>query len=395
MQVKLAAVLARRSQGERLNVRATCRELGISPPTFYKYVARFESEGVAGLLERSRRPVCSPGQTAATVEEQIVRWRKELTDQGWDAGAASIFHRMRRAGSIAPPSVRTIHRVLVRRGLVSPQPAKRPRGSYRRFEYPRTNDCWQVDATECPLSEGTSAVVFHLIDDCSRKSLRSVAAAAETGPAAERCVRQAIDRHGIPAMFLSDNGAAFSAKCRGGEAELERILRAIGVQVVTSSPYHPRTCGKNERLHQTFKRWLVKQAPPDTIQQLQALADTFDAAYNSERPHSALGGATPDEVWAARERCPAPTTPADPTTRITDVTVTGRGTVPIGNRYQVQIGREWTGATVTTITTGDHARIIYKRQLVRDLDLDTTRRYQPLGRRRSGRRLPRVASTMS
>jgi transposase InsO family protein len=394
MQVKLAAVLARHSQGERLNVSATCAELGISRPTFYKYAARFDAEGIDGLFEQSRRPGVSPGQTAAAVEDEIVRWRKELTDQGWDAGAASIYYRMRRAGQ-NPPSARTIHRVLVRRDLVTPAPAKRPRSSYQRFEYPRTNDCWQIDATECVLAAGGTAVVFHLVDDCSRKSLRSIAAAAETGQAANRCVSEAIAEHGVPAMFLSDNGSAFSAKCRGGEAELEQALRVLGVRVVTSSPYHPQTCGKDERLHLTFKRWLAKRPTPQTIADLQHLADTFDRGYNSDRPHSSLGGATPDEAWAARERCPEPTAPIDPSTRIADVVVSGRGAIPVGNRYQIQIGREWAGATVTTITTGDHVRIIYKRQLVRDLIIDPSRRYQPLGRHRSGRRLPRIVSTMS
>lgn len=394
MQVKLAAALARYSQGERLNVRATCLELGISRPTFYKYVARFEADGVEGLLERSRRPVSSPAQTPAEVEDEIVRWRKELTDAGWDAGAMSICLRMQRAGQ-DPPAWRTIHRVLVRRGLVTAQPQKRPRSSYKRFEYPRTNDCWQIDATECVFADGSKAVVFHLIDDCSRKLLGSLAAVAETGTAARQCVSNAIAAHGVPAMFLSDNGAAFSAKLRGGEAELERMLRALGVRVVTSSPYHPQTCGKDERVHQTFKRWLVKQPTPDAVADLQTLASTFDDAYNSERPHTALDGATPNEAWAARDRCPAPTVPTDPSTRITNVTVSSRGTVQIGNRYQIQIGREWQGAHVDVITTGDHARILYKRQLVRDLTIDPTRRYQPLGRTRSGRRLPRVVSTMS
>jgi transposase InsO family protein len=393
MQVKLAAVLARVSQGERLNVSAVCRELGISRETFYKYAGRFDAEGVEGLLERSRRPGTSPDRTSAAVEDEIVRWRKQLLEQGWDAGATSIWHRMRRAGQ-DPPSVRTVHRVLVRRGLVIPAPAKRPRSSYRRFEYPRTNDCWQIDATEYPLAGGAKAVVFHLIDDCSRKSLASLAATAETAEAANRCVSEAITAYGVPAMFLSDNGAAFSAKCRGGEAELERALRVLGVRVVTSSPFHPQTCGKNERLHQTFKQWLARQPQPNTVAELQALAETFDHLYNSQRPHSSLHGATPDEAWAARERCPEPTTPADPNTRIKQVTVSSIGVVSVG-RHDVGIGREWAGATVTTIATGDHVRILHKRQLVRDLILDPTRRYQPLGRRRSGVRLPRVVSAMS
>jgi hypothetical protein len=163
---------------------------------------------------------------------------------------------------------------------------------------------------------------------------------------------------------------------------------------VTSSPHHPQTCGKNERFHQTFKRWLVKQPPPDTVEDLQRLADRFDPLYNNERPHSAHGGATPDEAGANRDRCPEPTAPADPSTRISTVTVSNRGAIDVGGRYQIQIGREWATAPVTVIATGDHIRIIYKRRVVRDLTIDPNRRYQPLNRR-GGRRLPRVMSTMS
>jgi transposase InsO family protein len=393
MQVKLAAVLARVSQGERLNVRATCVELGISRPTFYKYAARFDAEGVEGLLERSRRPRSSPGQTSSPVEDLIVGWRKELLEQGWDAGAQSIFHRMRRAGQ-DPPSIRTIHRVLVRFGLVIPAPRKRPRSTYRRFCYDRPNECWQSDATECVLADGSTAVVFHLLDDCSRKGLKSIAAASETSQAACACVSAAITAFGVPAMFLSDNGMAFSAKVRGGVSELERMLRALGVNVVTSSPYHPQTCGKTERYHQTFKRWLDAQPAPKTITKLQALAEHFEHLYNTERPHSALAGATPEEIWTSRDRCPPPAAPDDPTTRITTIKVSGRGAVRAGD-YDIQIGREWEGATVTVIMTGDHVRILHRRRLIRELTVDPARRYQPKGGVRGGRRKPRVVSTMS
>ena len=394
MQVKLAAVLARFSQGERLDVRATCRQLGISPPTFYKYAARFDAEGVEGLLERSRRPHSSPGQTPAAVEEVIRRWRKELLEQGWDAGAQSIYYRMRRAGQ-DPPSVRTVHRVLVRHGMVEPAPAKRPRSSYRRFSHPRTNDCWQSDATECRLTDGTTAVVFHLLDDCSRKALASVAARSETGEGACACVTAAIATFGVPAMFLSDNGAAFSAKARGGISALEQMLRTLGVNVVTSRPYHPQTCGKTERYHQTFKRWLDAQPTPGTLSDLQDLADRFDHLYNTERPHSALDGTTPEEAWASRDRCPAPTAPTPFPARIGTATVSYRGAIQALG-CDIQVGREWEGAEVTVITTGDHVRILHGRHLVRELTVDRTRHYQPLGRKRSGsRKRPRVVSTMS
>lgn len=376
MQVKLAVALARFSQGERLDVRATCRDLGISRPTFYKYAARFAETGLDGLFERSRRPRSSPNQTPAAVEDRIVWWRKTLDEDGWDNGAQSIAYRMARAGE-NPPSVRTIHRVLVRRGLVEPAPGKRPRASYRSFSFARTNDCWQTDATECRLADGTPATVFHLLDDASRKALTSVAATAENGLAAWTCVSAAMTEFGIPAMFLSDNGAAFSAKLRGGEAELERKLRALGVRVVTSSPYHPQTCGKVERYHQTFKKWLAAHDSPATIGELQTLADTFDRLYNRERPHSSLGGATPDEMWARTDRAPTPSEPLDPSTRTNTVVVSARGAVRVSGR-DIQIGRHWAGATVTTIATGNHIAIFHGRQHVRSIIVDPDRRYQPL-----------------
>src|SRR3954447_8049839 len=380
MQVKLAVALARFSQGERLDVRATCRELGISPPTFYKYAARFRESGLDGLFERSRKPLTSPGQTAAVVEDRVVWWRKTLGEDGWDNGAQSIVYRMARAGE-NPPSVRTVHRILVRRGLVEPAPSKRPRSSYRSFSFTRTNDCWQCDATAWPLADGTPATVFHLLDDATRKALNSMAAVSENGAAAIACVSAAITEFGIPAMFLSDNGPAFSQKLRGGESDLERMLHALGVRVVTSSPYHPQTCGKNERYHQTFKKWLAAQDPPATILELQALATTSDALYNSERPHSSLDGATPNEVWARLDQAPAPPAPTDPSTRISTVTVSSRGVVKAG-RHDIQIGREWAGVAVSVIATGDHVAIFHGRRHIRSVTIDPSRRYQPNGRPR-------------
>lgn len=393
MQVKLAVALARLSAGERLDVRATCRELGISRPTFYKYASRFAESGLDGLFERSRRPVSSPRQTPAAVEDRIVAWRKELVEQGWDAGAQSIFYRMRRAGETAP-SPRTIHRVLVRRGLVTPAPGKRPRSSYRSFGFARTNECWQTDATECVLADGGRASVFHLLDDRSRKALGSLAAATETTTAAWSCLSAAITRFGVPAMVLSDNGWAFSAKRHGGETSFEANLRALGVNVVTSSPYHPQTCGKTERYHQTFKRWLAAHDPPASIAELQTLADTFDALYNTKRPHSRLDGATPDEAWSSAQRCPPPPAPADPTTRTRTGTVSTNGLVSVG-RYGVIVGRRWAGTAVTVITTGDHVSIFHGKQLIRALTIDPTTHYQRINTPRGGRPQPRIVSTKS
>jgi transposase-like protein len=115
MESKLLAVL---SSGLPLPVSRLCRELGISRQTFYKYRRRWAAEGPAGLVERSRRPHRSPGQVGVDLEAEIVRLRKVLP---LDNGAQTIAYHLARSGWVVP-SVATIHRVLVRRGQVVPQP---------------------------------------------------------------------------------------------------------------------------------------------------------------------------------------------------------------------------------------------------------------------------------
>lgn len=194
METKIAAMLAQVGGGT-VTVSAACARLGISRQTYYKYRARFAVEGVAGLVERSRRPLASPAVTPEPDVARIVQLRSVLAAEGWDNGATSIYYRMVRDG-VEPPSVRTIHRVLVREGQVSPQPGKRPRLSYRRFEFPATDDCWQLDAEEFTLADGTPVVIFELLDDRSRYLVEVMAWTAETTSGAWQCTATAIEGHG-------------------------------------------------------------------------------------------------------------------------------------------------------------------------------------------------------
>jgi hypothetical protein len=116
-----------------------CR-LGISRDSYYRYRRRFEEQGIEGLLLRSTRPVSSPNQTSRQMAALIVATHHGLREQGWDAGARSIGARLRRR-TVTPPSDRTIHRGLVRAGLVVSQPRKRPRSSYRRSRRPARTSC--------------------------------------------------------------------------------------------------------------------------------------------------------------------------------------------------------------------------------------------------------------
>src|SRR5215207_4035798 len=203
METKYAAVFASVQAG-RESVTQVCARLGISRKSYYKYLARFASEGLDGLRPRSRRPLTSPAETPPAMVALIRTARADLAAEGWDNGALSIFYRLLREG-VQPPSWRTIHRVLKRQELVVAEPRKRPRSSYRSFEFPAPDDCWQIDAFSYLLGDGQPVVVFEVKDDCSRTQIANLAWTAEDTMGAWECLARGIDEFGKPHLLLSDN----------------------------------------------------------------------------------------------------------------------------------------------------------------------------------------------
>ncbi len=378
MEAKLLAVF---SSGVPLKVTALCRELGISRQTLYKYRRRFQAEGPAGLVERSRRPLSSPRATSTETENAIVRLRKELRP---DCGAQSIAYQLQRRGHIAP-SVATIHRVLVRRGMVTPQPHKRPKIAWQRFEWPRPNDAWQIDATRWALSDGRTVWIMDILDDYSRAL---VAARVDTGPTAKAAwdaFTTAVQEWGLPAHVMNDNGSCFTGRlAKHGAADFERMLRSLGVIQICSWPGHPQTCGKLERSHQSTKAWLRLEPPAATVEELQDQLDRWRAHYNRVRPHKALNGQTPYERWAASPPATPGTTIAGPS-RASVHSVHKAGHIGWSD-YVVGIDSRLAGQRVLVIARDFDLAIYGQSGLLRRLTIDTTRRYQgtgiPPGRRR-------------
>lgn len=386
VELKLAVALADpRSVG--MSVTALCAELGIGRDTYYEARRRFAAAGPAGLLPSSRRPHHSPNQVPAATEDAIVRVRKQLAEEGWDNGAVSIRFRLLDEG-LVPPAVSTIHRVLRRRGLIIDEPAKRPHAADRRFEYPDRNGCWQMDGTHWKLADGTEVCIIGVIDDHTRRA-RHWAAVSENGEDVWAAFLYAVNEFGLPAQVLTDNGVAFNASRRGWVVEFTRNLQGLGIRAVSSSNHHPQTCGKRERLNGTVKRWLRRRPRARTLTELQAQLDEFDRAYE-QRPHQGLNGQTPAQRWAQAPTA-VPGQPAEPATRIATLRVDGRGCIWMPPRYTVAVGRAWTGATLTVITQGQQAAIFNGNQLIRRLDIDPDRAYQPNGLPPGGRRQRRLA----
>jgi transposase InsO family protein len=373
---------------EDANLAAWCRQLGISRQTAYKWRRRFAAEGPAGLAERSRAPNRPYGRTGTGVEDRVVAIRKQLHEQGLDHGPASVRDRLAAEGTALADA--TVWRILARRGQVNPQPNKRPRSSWRRFARSRPNECWQGDDTHYVLAGGQEVRVINLVDDHSRLNVDSLAVAlCRTGRIWESFCRGA-DRFGLPAQFLSDNGRAWRSADGSAPVAFQANLARIGVHHIHSAPYHPQTCGKVERFHQTQRRWLEAQPQAATLAELQVLLDAFRAVYNQQRPHRGVGRRTPASVWAAQSPAAPPQAATDPATVIALCQVSAKGAIKPGNRLKIGLGIAWAGTAVTVIRRGDQATVIDTETgaIIRDLIIDPTRFYQATGQPRASRRKP-------
>ena len=358
------------------------RDYGVSRRWVITLVQRYLAEGEAGLGPRSRRPRSSPGRTADAIEDEIVKIRKDLDKHGHEAGAATIaFHLQARHGTT--PAVSTIWRILTARGFVAAQPHKRPKSSYVRFAAEQPNERWQTDVTHWTLGDGTDVEILHWLDDHSRLLLASTAQRVFKGPDIDASYRAIATQLGDPASVLSDNGAIYTGRYRGqGRVALEVTLHHRGVLFTHSRPYHPQTCGKVERVHQTVKKHLATQPRARTLAQLQTQLDAFRRYYNTVRPHRALHRQTPQQTYDARPKAAASGTPligGHFRVRHDTIDADGKLTLRHNSRlHHIGIGRRHARKAVMILVQDLHIRIITTSgQLLREFELDTTRDYQP------------------
>ncbi len=358
------------------------RSYGLSRQWVHELIRRYESEGEAGLEPRSRRPLTNGQQTAVEAEEEIIALRKRLEERGLDAGPHTIaYHLVQRHGTSPAPS--TIWRILSRRGFITPQPQKRPRSSFVRFEADQPNERWQADITHWTLGDGTGVEIVNIVDDHSRLLLASDAARTTKAADVVASFRKAAGRHGFPASVLTDNGAVFTAAPRGGgRCAIEIELFALGISLRHSTPYHPQTCGKVERFHQTLKKALAKQPAAQSLGELRSQLDWFRRYYNNERPHRALGRRTPREAFGARPVAKPSMTglPIPGHYRIRQDKIDGHGLVTLrynSRLHHIGVGRQHAGTRVLLLVADLDVRVLTQEgQLLRQFTLDPSRNYQ-------------------
>jgi transposase InsO family protein len=372
---------------------------GVSQSWVYRLLARYRAEGEAVFEPSSKRPASNSNAIPAETVDLILELRQKLSATGLDAGPDTIRWHLEHHHATTV-SRATIARHLTRAGLVTPEPKKRPKSSYVRFAAAMPNQTWQSDFTHYRLTKadgrpGADCEILTWLDDCSRYALSVTAHHRVTGPIVLKTFRETVAEHGIPASTLTDNGMVFTTRLSQGKKGagtrngFETELRRLNVVQKNGRPNHPTTQGKVERFQQTMKKWLRAQPDqPSTVDDLQALLDAFVKEYNDHRPHRSLEHrATPATVYTTIPKATPSTGDRDDDThdRLRYDTVDKAGKITWryqGQMYSIGIGRTHTGTRVIVLSQDLDIRIIDAAtgELLRELILDTSKRYQPNGR---------------
>ena len=281
---------------EGVNLRKLCRQFGISAPTAYKWIERYDA-GDTRLADRSRRPHHSPDRTAAAVEQQIVALRD--AHPAW--GARKILHRLKRDRQTMP-AISTVHEILRRYDRVS-EPAGTRGQPYIRFEKEAPNQLWQMDFKgHSPLENGVSCHPLTMLDDHSRFSLCLAACDNEQGSTVQGHLKETFLRYGLPDAMFVDNGGPWGFTLEDPWTGLTVWLLKLGVRVIHSRPYHPQSRGKNERFHRTLKAEVFAFNTFRDLADVQRALDRWREVYNFERPHQALDQQVPSARYRTSPR---------------------------------------------------------------------------------------------
>jgi transposase InsO family protein len=280
------------------SVTDAAAEYGFSRRHLHRLLARYRDGGLDALEPRSRRPKTTPIAASDELCQRVIELRSQLTADGLDAGPVTIAWHLQREG-LRALSTSTIRRILHRAGLITPQPRKRPRSSYIRFEADQPNEMWQSDFMHWRLADGTGVEVLNWLDDHSRYLLSATVHTPVTGEDVVAVFLALVEQQGSPVATLTDNGSVYTSRFTGGRNAFEYLLPLLGIRQKNGSPGHPQTQGKIERFHQTLQRWLNARPSAASSAQLQRQLDEFRDHYNQRRSHRALDRRTPGEAYRA------------------------------------------------------------------------------------------------
>ena len=350
------------------------RRYGVARQTVHAWLRRYARDGMAGLADRGSRPASCPHQMSPEVEARIVDLRR--AHPTW--GPRTLLHQLAKAGVAPLPGRSSVHRALLRHGLIDPKRRRRRRSDYRRWERSAAMQLWQMDVMgRVFLTDGSELKVVTGIDDHSRFCVSALLVVRATARPVCEALAEAMRRHGVPEQILTDNGKVFTGRFgRGtGEVLFDRVCRENGIRHLLTAPHSPTTTGKVERFHKTLRAEFLAGRTFGSLEQAQAELDAWVAHYNTERPHQGIGMVTPAQRFtagAAERLEPVVDVGADPpasdvnavsTTPVATRRVTGNGKVSLAG-FAYHVGRWLAGQTVDLTVDGGLVQIAHNGVLV-------------------------------
>ncbi|HSS11450.1 MAG TPA: IS481 family transposase [Acidimicrobiales bacterium] len=376
---------------EGATVVDVARRFGVARQTVHGWLVRYAVDGLAGLADKSSRPLSCPHQMLPVVEARIVELRRE--HPGW--GPRTMLYWLERDGVAPLPGRTSVERCLIRHGLVSRQARKRRREDYRRWERSRSMELWQMDIVGgVRLADASEAKIVSGIDDHSRFVVSAQVTARATARPVCDALELALARYGLPEQILTDNGKVFTARFGPGPGPVlfDRICTNNGITHILTKPHSPTTTGKVERWHKTLRAEFLNGKVFDSIEDAQAALDAWVDEYNHHRPHQAIGRVPPFERFrlAAIKPGPVEVNEAHTTSQLAEPLTTRRvntaGTISFATA-SYKAGRWLAGQTVEVVCERGLVQLLHRGVLIA-----THARRHPVDKQLAGmargRRLP-------
>lgn len=286
-----------------------CERFKISRPTGYKWLYRYQINGVEGLSDLSRRPKTFPSKTPKDVEDFIVKQRIE--DDPWGAKKIHKILKDKQAKGEYPfeklPCKNTLTKIFERNGLICD--AKRhKKQEWQRFEYEHPNNLWQMDFKGVfKLLDRSSCYPLTILDDHSRFNIGLFACKNQTHQTVKDHLIYVFRKYGLPDMILCDNGPPWGSFGQIVEqphnyTKLEKWFIRLDIHPIHGHPYHPQTQGKDERFHRTMDEELLAKKKLQNYISCQDQFDYFRDKYNCRRPHEGINFDYPVNRYSPSDR---------------------------------------------------------------------------------------------
>lgn len=278
-----------------------CKRYQVSRPTGYALIKRYQSEGVAALKERSRAPHSIPHKTSESIQAELLRLKYRYPH--W--GPSMIRDFLIKEGVEGSwPAASTIGEIYKRHGLVKPRKLRRktPAHSEPLKHCQAPNEVWSADFKgQFRLKNQKYCYPLTITDNYSRYLLLCEGLESPNCDDAMKCYDKVFREYGLPDSIRTDNGQPFAGLALGGLTRLSIWLLKLGIMPERISPGCPQQNGRHERMHRTLKEAVIIPREK-TLREQQKLFDDFQIEFNTKRPHQALQGNRPAEIYRRSSR---------------------------------------------------------------------------------------------